>query len=217
MEAQPIRILLVDDDASFLHSLEALLTGEPGLEIVGKAASGQEALAAAARTEPDVAVIDVLMPTMGGIERAQLLQERYPKARVILISGSIFEDKRPHRRARNRTPTWRRAKFPSVYTRRSWRSQPKQPPHRPVAQTPKPKRHPGGRRPRAEDVARRVLTSYSRTFPPSTLRASCAARRGSGRRPYSRTSAASSAAGLGRAGLEPRCLLAPVRRSASVA
>src|SRR6266545_1907716 len=105
MEAQPIRILLVDDDASFLHSLEALLTGEPGLEIVGKAASGEEALAAAARAEPDVAVIDVLMPTMNGIECAHLLQERHPKARVILISGSIFEDKRPHpdeRAARSR-------------------------------------------------------------------------------------------------------------------
>jgi DNA-binding NarL/FixJ family response regulator len=95
MEAQPIRVLLVDDDASFLNSLEALLVGEPGLEIVGKAASGTEALAAAARAEPDVAVIDVLMPTMSGMECAHLLQERYPKARVILISGSIFEDKRP--------------------------------------------------------------------------------------------------------------------------
>ena len=96
MKAQPIRILLVDDDAFFLNSLEALLTVEPGLEIVGKAASGQEALAAAALAEPDVAVIDVLMPTMSGIECARLLQERHPKARVILISGSIFEDKRPH-------------------------------------------------------------------------------------------------------------------------
>ena len=96
MDAQPIRILLVDDDAFFLNSLEALLTAEPGLEIVGKAASGQEALAAAALAEPDVAVIDVLMPTMSGIECARLLQERHPKARVILISGSIFEDKRPH-------------------------------------------------------------------------------------------------------------------------
>jgi DNA-binding NarL/FixJ family response regulator len=95
MEAQPIRILLVDDDLSFLDSLEALLTDEPGLEIVGKAASGREALTAAARAEPDVAVIDVLMPTMSGIECAQLLQERYPNARVILISGSIFEDRRP--------------------------------------------------------------------------------------------------------------------------
>jgi DNA-binding NarL/FixJ family response regulator len=83
MEAQPIRILLVDDDASFLNSLEALLTGEPGMEVVGKAASGAEALAAATRAEPDVAVIDVLMPVMTGIECAHLLQERYPKVRVI--------------------------------------------------------------------------------------------------------------------------------------
>ena len=96
MEAQPIRILLVDDDLSFLHSLEALLAGTPGLEVVGKAAGGEEALAAATRAEPDVAVIDVLMPAMSGIECAHLLQERYPKMRVILISGSIFEDKRPH-------------------------------------------------------------------------------------------------------------------------
>ena len=96
MRAQPIRILLVDDDAPFLHSLEALLTDEPGLEIVGMAASGEEALAAAARAEPDVAVIDVLMPTMSGVECAHLLQERYPKVRVILISGSIFEDRRAH-------------------------------------------------------------------------------------------------------------------------
>jgi DNA-binding NarL/FixJ family response regulator len=96
MAAQPIRILLVDDDASFLHSLEALLTDEPSLEIVGTAASGAEALAAATRAEPDVAVIDVLMPAMSGVECAHLLQERYPKVRVILVSGSIFEDKRPH-------------------------------------------------------------------------------------------------------------------------
>ena len=96
MNAQPIRILLVDDDPSFLDSLEALLTGEPGLVIVGKAASGKEALAAAARAEPDVAVIDVLMPRMSGSECARLLRERYPKARVSLISGSIFEDRRPH-------------------------------------------------------------------------------------------------------------------------
>jgi len=96
MEAQPIRILLVDDDATFLNSLETLLTGEPRLEIVGKAASGEEALAAASRAEPDVAVIDVLMPAMSGIECARRLQERHPNARVILISGSIFEDRRPH-------------------------------------------------------------------------------------------------------------------------
>jgi DNA-binding NarL/FixJ family response regulator len=96
MGTRPIRVLLVDDNASFLHSLEALLTGEAGLEVVGKAASGAEALTAATHTEPDVAVIDVLMPAMSGIECAHRLHERYPNVRVILISGSIFEDKRPH-------------------------------------------------------------------------------------------------------------------------
>jgi DNA-binding NarL/FixJ family response regulator len=96
MAARPIRVLLVDDNASFLQSLEALLTGAPGLEVVAKAASGAEALAAATRAEPDVAVIDVLMPAMSGIECAHRLQERHPKVRVILISGSIFEDRRPH-------------------------------------------------------------------------------------------------------------------------
>jgi DNA-binding NarL/FixJ family response regulator len=96
MKAQPIRVLLVDDDSSFLHLLEVMLKGEPGLEIVGKAASGKDALTAAARAEPDVAVIDVLMPMMSGIDCARLLQERYPNVRVILISGSIFEDRRAH-------------------------------------------------------------------------------------------------------------------------
>src|SRR5262249_38960782 len=96
MEAQAIRVLLVDDNLPFLHSLEALLTDTPRVEVVGKAVSGEEALATATHADPDVAVIDVLMPTMSGAECEQRLQERHPKVRVILISGSIFEDKRPH-------------------------------------------------------------------------------------------------------------------------
>jgi DNA-binding NarL/FixJ family response regulator len=96
IEARPIRVLLVDDDLSFLRSLEVLLTDAPELEVVGTAGSGAEALRAATQAEPDVAVIDVLMPAMSGIECAHLLQERYPMVRVILISGSIFEDRRPH-------------------------------------------------------------------------------------------------------------------------
>jgi DNA-binding NarL/FixJ family response regulator len=114
--AQPIRILLVDDDRSFLNSLEALLSGEPGLEIVGTAVSGHEALAAAARAQPDVVVIDVLMPAMSGIECAQLLQERYPNARVILISGRSSKTSDLTQTSAEQTPTWKRAKFPSAYT-----------------------------------------------------------------------------------------------------
>ena len=95
MAASAIRVLLVDDDAAFLESLEALLASDQRLEIVGKALSGAEALEVAAANEPDVVVVDVRMPGMSGIECGRLIRERDPHARVILISGSIFGDQRP--------------------------------------------------------------------------------------------------------------------------
>jgi DNA-binding NarL/FixJ family response regulator len=95
MTPQAIRVLLVDDDAAFLESLEALLAIDQRLEIVGKALSGAEALEIAAANEPDVAVVDVRMPGMSGIECGRLIRERDPNSRVILISGSIFGDQRP--------------------------------------------------------------------------------------------------------------------------
>jgi DNA-binding NarL/FixJ family response regulator len=95
MPASAIRVLLVDDDAAFLESLEALLATHQRLEIVGKALSGEEALEIAAANRPDVVVVDVRMPGMSGIECGRLLRERDPNSRVILISGSIFDDQRP--------------------------------------------------------------------------------------------------------------------------
>jgi DNA-binding NarL/FixJ family response regulator len=95
MTASAIRVLLVDDDATFLESLEALLASDQRLEIVGKALSGAEALEVAAANQPDVVVVDVRMPGMSGIECGRLIRERDPHSRVILISGSIFDDQRP--------------------------------------------------------------------------------------------------------------------------
>ncbi len=95
MAGPTIRVLLVDDDAAFIESLEALLVTDQRLEIVGKALSGEEALEMAAANEPDVIVVDVRMPGMSGIECGRLLRERDPNSRVILISGSIFDDQRP--------------------------------------------------------------------------------------------------------------------------
>src|SRR6266511_3652709 len=95
MAASAIRVLLVDDDALFLESLEALLASDQRLEIDGKALSGEEALEIAAANEPDVVVVDVCMPGMSGIECGGLLRERDPNSRLILISGSIFDDQRP--------------------------------------------------------------------------------------------------------------------------
>src|SRR5712691_5018936 len=94
MAASTFRVLLVDDDAAFLESLEALLASDQRLEIVGKALSGAEALEIAATNEPDVVVVDVRMPGMSGIECGRLIRERDPHAREILISVSIFDDQR---------------------------------------------------------------------------------------------------------------------------
>jgi DNA-binding NarL/FixJ family response regulator len=95
MAALAIRVLLVDDDAAFLESLETLLANDQRVEIVGKALSGAEALEIAAANKPDVVVVDVRMPGMSGFECGRLIRERDPHARVILISGSIFDDNRP--------------------------------------------------------------------------------------------------------------------------
>ena len=85
-------ILIVDDDA-FVRTLLREMLSEQGHPL-REAENGQEALELEG-PPPKVVLLDLLMPEMSGIECAQLLQERYPKSRVILISGSIFEDKRP--------------------------------------------------------------------------------------------------------------------------
>ncbi len=110
MAASAIRVLLVDDDAAFLESLEALLASDQRLEIVGKALSGAEALEIAAANEPDVVVVDVRMPGMSGIECGRLIRERDPHARVILTAARSSTINDPIPRSRERAPTSRKAK-----------------------------------------------------------------------------------------------------------
>jgi DNA-binding NarL/FixJ family response regulator len=86
---QAVRVLLADDDPGFLESLRACLP-QPPIEIVGMAADGEDALAQVERLSPDVAVLDVLMPRLGGIEAANRCRGLRPDCRLILISGSIF-------------------------------------------------------------------------------------------------------------------------------
>lgn len=87
-----VRVLLVDDDAAFLEALcEALR--DSSVTVVGTASSGEEALTQVDRLRPNVVVLDVLMPGIGGMETARLCRERHPDCRLILISGSIFHSK----------------------------------------------------------------------------------------------------------------------------
>jgi DNA-binding NarL/FixJ family response regulator len=86
----PIRVLLVDDQRLMREGLRILLELEPDLEIIGEAGDGQSALQAYADRQPDVVLMDVRMPGMDGVEATWRLHERWPDARVIILT--TFDD-----------------------------------------------------------------------------------------------------------------------------
>jgi DNA-binding NarL/FixJ family response regulator len=88
--AETIRILLVDDQRLMREGLRILLELEPDLEIVGEAENGEAGLEAYAALEPDVVLMDVRMPGMDGVEATWRLRERWPGARVIILT--TFDD-----------------------------------------------------------------------------------------------------------------------------
>jgi two-component system nitrate/nitrite response regulator NarL len=89
MTTGPLRLLIVDDEPLFVEMLEALLEADEGIEVVGKAANGQEALRLAAQLVPDVIVMDVSMPVMNGIEATRAIRDRNPSACVLILTGGL--------------------------------------------------------------------------------------------------------------------------------
>ncbi len=79
-----LRVLLADDHEDFRYEVRRLL--EPELEVVGAVPDGRAALRSAETLTPDVVVLDVRMPVMGGIKAARRLLERTPGARVVFLS-----------------------------------------------------------------------------------------------------------------------------------
>jgi DNA-binding NarL/FixJ family response regulator len=94
--AEPIRILLVDDQRLMREGLRILLELEPDMQVAGEAGDGQAALDAYAATQPDVVLMDIRMPGMDGVEATRRLREQWPRARVIILTtfdddASVFE------------------------------------------------------------------------------------------------------------------------------
>ena len=81
----PTRILLADDHALIRQGLKALLEKQ-GFQIVSEASDGQEALQAAQQTQPDVAIVDISMPILNGVDAARELKKSAPKIKVILLT-----------------------------------------------------------------------------------------------------------------------------------
>ncbi len=88
MDARPalIRLVIVDDHPLVRDGLRARLSVVAGLQVIGEAASGAEALQLAAADPPDLMLVDVGMRGMNGIELATALRERHPSIRVLMLS-----------------------------------------------------------------------------------------------------------------------------------
>lgn len=87
-----IRLLLVDDQSLIRQGLQAMLTQEPDLQVVGCAENGQAAVDLVATLHPDVVLMDVRMPIMTGIEATRLLAKKFPDTKVLVLS--TFDDDR---------------------------------------------------------------------------------------------------------------------------
>ncbi|KJE23748.1 two component transcriptional regulator, LuxR family [Frankia torreyi] len=90
-EANPIRVLIVDDHALFRRGLEMVLGQEVDIEVVGEAADGSEAVTMAKEMAPDIVLMDVRMPRRGGIDATSAIKEAVPSAKIVMLTISDEE------------------------------------------------------------------------------------------------------------------------------
>ncbi|MEP7010479.1 MAG: response regulator transcription factor [Acidobacteriota bacterium] len=86
-----MRILLGDDHALFRSSLRSLLESR-GIEVVGEASNGRQAIELACTLKPDIVLMDLSMPVLNGIEATKELIERMPEIKVVILTASMEDD-----------------------------------------------------------------------------------------------------------------------------
>ena len=90
--SRSIRVLIADDHAIVRKGLCALLATEPGIEVIGEAGDGQEAIAQAQSLEPDVILMDLVMPRTDGPEAIRQLADGGSKARILVLTSFAADD-----------------------------------------------------------------------------------------------------------------------------
>jgi len=88
---RPIRVLLVDDHVVVRKGLRALLDREGGIEVTGEAADGAQALRAVDRLRPDVILMDLEMPGIGGVEATHHIAQAHPEIRIVVLTSHAAE------------------------------------------------------------------------------------------------------------------------------
>jgi len=87
-----IRVLVVDDHPVFRKGIRALLEGSAEITVVAEAGSGAEGVRLAEETRPDIIIMDLMMPGMGGLEATGLIHERVPESRVLVLTSNNESD-----------------------------------------------------------------------------------------------------------------------------
>jgi NarL family two-component system response regulator LiaR len=91
-ETKPIRIMIVDDHAMVRRGLAAFLLAKDDLELVGEAGDGHEALRVCDQVQPDVILMDLVMPGMDGIAATATIRERFPHIQIIALTSFQEEE-----------------------------------------------------------------------------------------------------------------------------
>jgi two-component system, NarL family, response regulator LiaR len=91
-EGKPIRVMLVDDHAVVRSGLKAFLMVFDDMELVGEASSGQEALHIIERAQPDVILMDLIMPDMDGAATTKAIRARWPQVQVVALTSFREDD-----------------------------------------------------------------------------------------------------------------------------
>lgn len=86
----PIRVVLIDDHIQMHRVVQITLGATPDIKLVGQGANGQEGIALCEQYKPDIVLMDVVMPIMDGIEATQVLHERQPEIKILVLSS--FQD-----------------------------------------------------------------------------------------------------------------------------
>jgi NarL family two-component system response regulator LiaR len=87
MSRQPIRVLIADDHALLRESMRAVVNGQDDMEVVGEACDGEEAVSLSSDLKPDIAVLDIVMPRLNGIEASKEIKKVSPSTAILILTA----------------------------------------------------------------------------------------------------------------------------------